>query len=155
MVAFAGLLASVAATDLTKLSQDKVLKAFANHRLMADYAVLLLYQASEALVLKEPDIALAREILDLGILTIQTQRIAFFQATNAGFEISKRRATNQGKVGANALHDKEGGSRWKQNEIKRLWQTGKYSSRDRCAEEECGGLDMSYSAARKALRNLG
>lgn len=153
MVAFAGLLASISATDLKKLSQDKVLGAFASHRLMADYAVLLLHQARESLAFNKPDIEQVREILRLGILTIQTQKIAFAQASKAGFDISKRRATNQGKAGANRLHDKEGGSRWKTAEIRRLWQTGKYSSRDRCAEEECAGLDMSFSSARKALRN--
>lgn len=54
---------------------------------------------------------------------------------------------------ANALHDQPGGSRDKQQQIRDIWATGKYSSRDRCAEEECAALDMSYSAARKALRN--
>jgi len=54
---------------------------------------------------------------------------------------------------ANAKHNKPGGSRDKQQEIRDLWATGKYSSRDRCAEEEYDALGMSFSAARKALRN--
>jgi hypothetical protein len=54
---------------------------------------------------------------------------------------------------ANARHDQPGGSRDKHQQIRDIWATGKYSSRDRCAEEECAALDMSYSAARKALRN--
>jgi hypothetical protein len=41
----------------------------------------------------------------------------------------------------------------KQNKIREIWGTGKYSSRDLCAEQECAALDMSYSSARKALRN--
>lgn len=54
---------------------------------------------------------------------------------------------------ANAKHDQPGGSRDKQQRMRELWATGKYSSRDRCAEEECAALNMSYAAARKALRN--
>lgn len=57
------------------------------------------------------------------------------------------------KAAANVLHDKPGGSRDKQRQIREIWATGKYSSRTRCAEEECAALDMSYDAARKALTN--
>lgn len=59
----------------------------------------------------------------------------------------------QAKAAADARHSKPGGSRDKQQQIRDIWATGKYSSRDRCAEEECAALDMSFSAARKALRN--
>ena len=54
---------------------------------------------------------------------------------------------------ANARHDQPGGSRDKQNKIREIWASGKYSSRDLCAEQECAGLDMSFSTARKALIN--
>lgn len=54
---------------------------------------------------------------------------------------------------ANALHNRPGGSRDKQAAIRKIWASGKYSSRDICAEQECAALDMSFSAARKALRN--
>lgn len=57
------------------------------------------------------------------------------------------------KSAADALHDRPGGSREKHRRIREVWATGKYTSRDRCAEEECAALDMSFSAARKALRN--
>ena len=154
MVAFQELLANISAQDLKGLSQDRALAAFASHRLMADYAVLLLHEARESLALDQPDVEQVRESLRLGMLTIQIQRIAFAQVSKAGFEISKRRASNQGKVGSDGLHNKKGGSRWKNAEIKSIWRTGKYSSRDLCAEQECAGLNMSFSAARKALRNI-
>ncbi len=57
------------------------------------------------------------------------------------------------QTAANALHDKPGGSRDKQNQIRTTWASGKYSSRNVCAEQECAGLNMSYDAARKALTN--
>lgn len=57
------------------------------------------------------------------------------------------------KKAANARHSKPGGSHDKQQKIRDIWATGKYSSRDRCAEEECAGLGISFTTARRALRN--
>ena len=54
---------------------------------------------------------------------------------------------------ANARHDQPGGSREKQRQMRGIWASGKYSSRDVCAEQECAALGMSFSAARKALIN--
>ena len=66
---------------------------------------------------------------------------------------SPERRTEIARGAALARHSKPGGSHEKQEQMKILWVSGKYSSRDICAEEECAALDMSYSAARKALRN--
>jgi hypothetical protein len=60
--------------------------------------------------------------------------------------------TQNAKAAANARHNQPGGSRDKQRQIREIWATGKYSSRDICAEEEYAALGMSFSAARKALR---
>jgi len=60
--------------------------------------------------------------------------------------------TRTANKGADAKHNKPGGSREKQAKIRAIWAGGNFTSRDRCAEEECAGLDMSISAARKALR---
>jgi hypothetical protein len=54
---------------------------------------------------------------------------------------------------ADAKHNRPGGSRDKHRQIREIWATGKYSSRDLCAEQEYEALGMSFSAARKALRN--
>ncbi|MCB1816237.1 MAG: hypothetical protein KDK04_31595 [Candidatus Competibacteraceae bacterium] len=54
---------------------------------------------------------------------------------------------------ANAKHGKPGGSWDKQRKIREIWATGKYSSRDLCAEQECAALDMAFSTARRALIN--
>lgn len=56
------------------------------------------------------------------------------------------------RAAANARHSKPGGSRDKRRQIRAIWSTGKYSSRDICAEQECAALGMSFSSARKALR---
>jgi hypothetical protein len=52
----------------------------------------------------------------------------------------------------NSRHSKPGGNRDKQAAIRKIWATGKYTSKDICAEQECAALNMSFSAARKALR---
>jgi hypothetical protein len=56
------------------------------------------------------------------------------------------------RAAANARHSKPGGSRDKRLQIREIWSSGKYSSRDICAEQECAALGMSFSSARKALR---
>ena len=58
-----------------------------------------------------------------------------------------------GARAANTRHDKPGGSRDRKQQMKDLWASGNYSTRDICAEEECAALGMSFSAARRALRN--
>ena len=63
------------------------------------------------------------------------------------------KATSKGKKAADALHNKPGGSREKQDAIRSAWARGTYKSRDDCAEQECAYQGMSLSAARKALRN--
>lgn len=61
--------------------------------------------------------------------------------------------STKGRNAANARHAKPGGSRYKANKIREIWASGKYSNRDLCATEECDHLEMSWSAARRALRN--
>ncbi len=60
-------------------------------------------------------------------------------------------ASRRGKIGANALHSKANGTREKRAAIQAIWASGKYTSRDICADEEWAGLKMSRSTARKAL----
>lgn len=55
---------------------------------------------------------------------------------------------------ADAKHDKPGGSRDKRKKIIDAWQSGKYTSKDTCAEQEAAAIGMSFSVARKALRNV-
>lgn len=72
----------------------------------------------------------------------------------AGFAAAGQIASRRGSQAANVRHDKPGGAREKQEAIRKLWRNGKYQSRDVCAEQECAAVGMSFSAARKALRNV-
>jgi len=39
-------------------------------------------------------------------------------------------------------------------ELLKIWASGKFASKDRCASEECEELGLAYSTARRALRGL-
>jgi hypothetical protein len=58
-----------------------------------------------------------------------------------------------GKSAAEARHSRPGGSREARAKIREIWASGKYTTRERCAEEESAALGISFSTARKALRN--
>lgn len=70
-----------------------------------------------------------------------------------GVRLADLRASNKGRRNAEIRHSQTGGSREKQAQIKVAWASGKFASRDICADQESAGLNMSPSTARKALRN--
>ena len=77
------------------------------------------------------------------------------QGLLAGIELHKRlHASTAGKERAEALHNKPGGSREKRDMIRAIWKTGKYDTKELCAEQEYAALNMSFSSARKALRRI-
>ena len=57
------------------------------------------------------------------------------------------------QAAANVRHDKPGGSRDKKRQLREIWASGKYTTRDGCAEQECAAIGMSFTVARKALAN--
>ena len=76
------------------------------------------------------------------------------KATEILGSIEAKRKTKIGTMGADALHNQPGGSREKGNKIRQIWATGKYTTRDICAEKEWEALGYkTYGTARKALRN--
>lgn len=54
---------------------------------------------------------------------------------------------------SHAANIRHRGARENAEKIRQIWASGKYTSKTRCAEEECGALNMSLETARKALRN--
>jgi len=77
-----------------------------------------------------------------------------FDCLGSGLEIGSPAWRKQNaRHAANTRHDQPGGSRDKKQQMRDIWATGKYSTRDVCAEQECAAMDMSFAAARKALRN--
>lgn len=62
--------------------------------------------------------------------------------------------SERARAAANARHNKPGGSREKRALLVEIWRSGKYDSKDRCAEEECRALDLSPGTARKILKGI-
>lgn len=89
------------------------------------------------------------------LFAIETAKQQNKIANAAVLKIVKTRAASsqRGRVAADALHGRPGQSRDKQDAIRAAWASGKYSSRDVCAEQECAALGMAYGTARRALRN--
>ena len=55
---------------------------------------------------------------------------------------------------ANARHGQSDGAKEKHAKLIAVWKSGKYTSKNICAEEECAALGMSFHAARRALYNV-
>lgn len=78
------------------------------------------------------------------------------QTLNMGEEIlaglTKKHDSERGRKGAVTLHSRPGGAWEKVNQIRAMWASGKYSSKDVCAEQEYAALNWNFSSARRALR---
>ncbi|QZA77295.1 hypothetical protein K4H28_13540 [Deefgea tanakiae] len=68
-------------------------------------------------------------------------------------QLEKAAISRLARKAAEKKHSAPNGSRAKRAEIRELWLSGKYSTRDQCAEQECGALGVLFSKARKDLRN--
>lgn len=67
--------------------------------------------------------------------------------------LTSERASNLGTIAADMRHDQPSGSRDKRERIREFWATGRYKSRNQCAEKCAEKIGMSIETARKALRN--
>lgn len=104
---------------------------------------------SQSLLMKQ--ISATDQLVTIGELHEQIVAVRrFLEGQIAGRDAQRKIVA---KKGGEALHSKRDGSREKRRLIQEAWASGKYSSRDICAEEECSALKMSFSTARKALRN--
>jgi len=82
------------------------------------------------------------------------QLVEHAKKINSKIISATNKKSDNAKKAADARHDKPGGSRDLKKQMQSIWLSGKYSSKDICAEEECKAVGLSFSAARKALRNL-
>lgn len=71
----------------------------------------------------------------------------------AGMAEAARNNKLQRQKAVDKRHNAPGGSREKRKAIQEVWAKGNYSSRDKCAYEECVVIKMSQTTARKALIN--
>lgn len=98
--------------------------------------------------------ALASKAKLMLVIENSEERLQAFAAAGAAAQAveTARAASARGRAAAEALHSGPGGYREKNAAIRAAWATGKYRSRDECAEKEHKGLSISFSTARKALR---
>ena len=62
-------------------------------------------------------------------------------------------ASDKGKKDVMRRHASPGGSHDMAAEVRKVWASGKYRSKEKCAEDEHARLGMSRKAARNALMN--
>lgn len=91
------------------------------------------------------------EVINKLIQTIDIE--SFSETDKLKDELLKQKNSENARKVADAKHNKPGGAREKGKEIRDIWASGKYTSRDICAEQEFAGLKWNLSSARKALRN--
>ena len=144
-------------TSLEEAEFERIFNDFADKlpKLIADLAELKEIQPAnmKERQLKKDEIAnIKKQIDEIHSGANDTEKTAVNNKNDLVVGSPEWRSQNAKKA-ADAKHDKPGGSRDKKKQMRELWATGKYTSRERCAEEECAALDMSYSAARKALTN--
>lgn len=130
------------------LSHEEAIDLLANYILAAhgwEHARRITFEASRVLAADHE-----KDINRMADHAMEALKLAERQVLlKAHMQVS---ASKRGKKAADQRHGQPGGSRDKREKILALWLSGKYSSKDRCAEEECAGLEMSFSSARKALR---
>ena len=66
-------------------------------------------------------------------------------------DLLKNILSRRGKKAANARYNQASGSRSKRAKLLRIWASGRYSTRDACAEQECDALYVTFRTARKWL----
>ena len=112
-------------------------------------AIRILLDCHKKLAKKEQEtLAAGMEIYNIGMNAVELGKKLIGEQARA-----KSAATARGTAAANALHGRPGSSRDKQEQIRAAWASGKYASRDLCAEQECAALNMAFGTARRALRN--
>lgn len=86
------------------------------------------------------------------VAAIESAEFGWSGALPIGPAVGSREWRSQNaRAAAYARHSKPGASHELQERMREIWASGKYTSRDRCAEQECDALGIACSTARKAL----
>jgi hypothetical protein len=133
-------------------SFEQAIRLFAVHKVYLDQAIQDHLASSMVLGMTGSSSRSKAAILKDAEILLDSVPKWLKEAVGTGVPKSKAVASNRAKLAADSRHGKPGGSRSKADAIRKEWASGKFTSRDRCAEEQCAVLDMSFSAARKALR---
>jgi hypothetical protein len=128
------------------------LNDYFKHRMIA----LALYYAGRTIIHFNKSYSLVKtllitpEVVHSLIQLVNTE--SFSETEGLLTEIAKDKKSKNAKVSINARHDKPGGSRDLKKQINDIWDTGKYTKKDICAEEEYQALGYkTFGTARRAL----
>lgn len=136
--------AAGAVTDESR--QEKIIEYLLDHLHQMELALSVISEEGKKLNLRQQ-----KHILEM---YSASKNLAAGKLLLGIIQGEKHQKIAQAKLAATARHSKPGGSRDKKQKIRELWASGKYTTRDICAEQECAALGMSFSAARRALRNI-
>lgn len=151
----------VAKLKRLNLTHDDLLQCAAESAVLADMGEEAYFFTKDRLdeyrlAFHENGLTLAKEVkaldekLKIGRYELLLARLKEVHLVfNHGVTLQKK---THARNAANARHSAPGGSQEKKRQMCALWASGKYSSRDVCAEQECSAVGMSFSTARKALR---
>lgn len=140
-------------------SFDQLVHLYAKARLEADLnaSLVTVFEARDAEIgpiqsrLDELQESSRRDLTETVKSLKQLNKEVLAVGIQTGIKTMQLKASKRGSNAAEIRHGKPGGTRSKAEQIKSLWTSGKYKSRDVCAEQECAALNMSYASARKAL----
>lgn len=127
--------------------RDGLMAALTLKKMMDLRAVLVLVLEISRHVSREQN-----AFVEMQELVIRDQDVSIDELTEAVRNAVPKHLSEKGRKGANAKHDKPQGSREKWRQIQARWASGKYQSRDQCAEKVGLELGMAFSTARRALR---
>lgn len=131
------------------LSMELELLQFHNEALKVAVDNLEKINSASELIINEQQIRYERVLEIDDVSNAVSSTINRLEGLISGRDAQKR---IHAKNTADARHSKPGGSREKRLQIREIWASGKYESRDICCEQECAALGMSFSTARKALQ---
>lgn len=130
---------------------EEILKLPKSHFCVAYYSLALVDLERSVRSDRDPELRL----LDLAKAASRLTRLAQMDQDQIDTrEHRKSILAEMGRELANRKHSKPGASRDKRAQIQAIWRSGKFTTKDLCAEQEYQALGMSLSTARKALRGI-
>ncbi len=124
----------------------KLLSGIGRFAIIASISFKQAKKISEMIHSEDEGLSSIQEILNMQPVNALT--LIHLTKLERSFERSRR-----GRETANKKHSRPGGSREKKAELRAIWDSGKYDTRIRCAEEEYEALGIGLHTAVKYLAN--
>lgn len=141
-------------SDKLQILMDQRVEGLYSQQLKVAFAAMeLLCDADEQLGGEVANLDQIQSTLKAGKAAISMLVTTVKQVAELTIEIPKKHVSIQNKSKADRHHDRPGGSRDNATKMLQFWASGKYKSRQQCANLESAGLKISSATALKYLRN--